>query len=140
MTNKIIASIEFSFKGEVHTPSMELDLDNLMQRHNTLSNLHDMLAKKNTIDSYSYEYEMLIAEPILFSQAQGLAKQFLHNTDFDLAGFEQQWHEQKVLTILATSVKQELDIEDLNQHPALKKVLLTAYDLGKNNGSNKDKT
>ena len=139
MTNKITASVEFSFKGEVYTPSMELDLDVLMQGHNTLSTLHDMLAKENNIDSYSYEYEMLIAEPILFSQAQGLAKQFLHNTNFDLAGFEQQWHEQQVLTILARSIKQELDIEDLDQHPALKKVLLTAYELGKNSTLGQDK-
>ena len=131
MTTKITAHVEFSFKGEVHTPSMELDLDDLMQRHNTFPNLHTMLAKENNIDSYSYEYEMLIAEPILFSQAQGLAKQFLHNNGFDLAGFAQQWNENKLLHTLSPLIKQEMDIDNIEQYPELKRLLLEAYQLGR---------
>ena len=65
MINQITATIEFSFKGETHRPSVELDLDQLMQQYGTIPPLHRMLAALHNIDSYSYEYEMLEAEDII---------------------------------------------------------------------------
>jgi len=131
--NKITASIEFSFKGEYITPSAELNLDEIMQKHHAIPPLHQYLATLNNIDSYSYEYEMLLSEDINFTQAEGDVANFVQDNQFDQVAFERDWHEKELIKKLAPSIKQHLDIDDLNQHPDLKSVLLIAYQLGKDN-------
>lgn len=131
MANKITATITFHFKGTQFSPNAELDLDTLMQQHGSLPQLHQMLAQRNDIDLYSYEYEMMLTEDVQFSDASDLAKEFLIDGHFDQSRFEQQWHENYVLTKLAPIVKQHLDIDDIEQHQELKTVLLAACKLAK---------
>jgi len=133
--NKITATIEFSFKGEEHRPSTTLDLDDMMQKHRTLPPLHQLIATLNNIDNYSYEYEVLLSEGIKFTHAEGDAANFVQDNQFDQTAFKQHWLEQELLTKLAEMIKKELDIDDINQHPALKSILLTAYEIGKENMS-----
>jgi len=130
--NQITASIEFNFKGEYVTASAELNLDELLQKHRTIPPLHQLLATLNNIDSYSYEYEILLSEDVRFSDAKGPVADFLTDGQFDQIAFEQYWHEQALLQQLAPTIKQQLDIDDINQHPALKSVLLAAYQIGSN--------
>lgn len=129
--NKITATIEFSFKGEEHRPSTILDLDDIMKNHRTIPPLHQLIATLNSIDSYSFEYEVLQSEDITFTHAEGDAAKFVHDNQFDQIAFKQYWFEQELLSKLAATVKQELDIDDINQHPALKSVLVKAYKIGK---------
>ena len=131
MINKITASIEFYFKGKHFTPSVELDLDDIMTTHRALPDLHPYLARLHAIDTYSYEYEMMLAEDIQFSNAQGWAADFVSDGQFNYTEFEQAWLEQETLQTLSSIIKQELDINDLSQHPALKNVIMAAYNLGK---------
>ncbi|PHS69310.1 MAG: hypothetical protein COB23_06750 [Methylophaga sp.] len=58
-----------------------------MQQHGAIPALHQLLARLNNIDNYSYEYEMMLAEGVIFSDAQGLAQKFLTSADFDQLGF-----------------------------------------------------
>jgi len=131
--NKITATIEFSFKGETHRPNAVLDLDEFMLKQRAIPPLHQLIATLNNIDNYSYEYEMLIEEDIRFSDAEGLAADFSINNQFDQVAFEKNWLEQELLKKLAPSIRQQLDIDDINQHPDLKSVLLAAYQLGTEN-------
>lgn len=131
MSNTITVSVEFYFKGQAISPSIALDLDSIMQSYGKLPDLHQLLAQSSNIDSYSYEYEMLIAEPIKFSQAQGSAATFYNEGQFDQLAFEQAWHEQCQLKQLAPLIKQQLDIDNIDDHPELKTVILAAYQLGK---------
>ena len=131
MTNQITATIEFNFKGDTLTPSVILELDTLMQQHGAIPLLHQMLAKRNDIDSYSYEYEMMLSEDIQFSHAEGWVSDFLQNGIFDQEGFEQHWHENEILNALAPMIKQELEIEDIHQHPKFKSIVIAAYQAGK---------
>lgn len=131
MSNKITASVEFYFKGKAFNPTAELDLDQIMQNFGAIPDLHQHLANLNNIDSYSYEYEMMLAEEIQFSQAQGLATQFLVESVFDLTAFQQHWYEQNILKQLAPILKQQLNIDDIEQNPELKTVLLATYHLAK---------
>ncbi|MDT8370977.1 MAG: hypothetical protein RQ783_03165 [Gammaproteobacteria bacterium] len=133
MANKVTVSVEFYFKGKAFSPSSELDLDKVMHTYGTLPDLHLLLAQTSDIDSYSYEFEMLIAEPIQFSQPQGSAVTFYNEGQFDQHGFEQAWHQQQQLDYLAPLIKQQLDIDNIDDHPKLKNVILAAYNLGKTN-------
>ena len=114
MSNKITASINFYFKGKYFTPSTVLDLDDIMTNHHTLPNLYPILAKRHNIDSYSYEYEIMLAEDVVFSDPQGWVTEFMHDNQFDQVAFELRWNEIEALNKLAPIIKQQLDIDDLS--------------------------
>ena len=71
MSNFITASVEFYFKGEKHGASIELDMDQHMHASGELPDLYPILAKAMDLGAYSYEYEMMLAETIMFSDAKG---------------------------------------------------------------------
>jgi hypothetical protein len=136
MSNRITLHVEFYFKGEAISPKVTLDLDSVMSTYGQLPNLHDMLAKSSDIDSYSYEYEMLIAEPVIFSDPSGSAINYFNEGQFDVSQFEQDWKQNQRLKQLAPLLKECLNIEDIEQHPSLKKVLIAACELGQSNQLN----
>lgn len=131
MANKITASLTFYFKGEAFTPRLELDLDGLMQRYNGLPPLHEALAVENNIDSYSYEYEMLLGEDIQFSDAEGDAVTFLIDDEFDQAAYEHFWFQKNILNHLQKIIQTELDIDEIEQHPKLIQAMFAAFQYGR---------
>jgi hypothetical protein len=131
MKNYITASVEFYYKGEKITASIELDLDQYMQAGGQFPGLYPLLAQTLNLDIYSYEYEMMQAEDILFSNAKGMAAEHTHNGLFDREAFEAAWSESFIIKQLQQIAKKNLCIEDLQQQPELKNALLEAYNLGK---------
>jgi len=130
MSNHITASIEFYFKGEKHSASIELDLDQHMQSTGRLPALYPLLARAINLDLYSYEYEMMQTETIMFSAAKGLVANHIDEGLLDIDAFESAWQESVAIEKLQTIAQQNLSIEDLQQHPELKNALLEAYRLG----------
>lgn len=131
MSNKITASIHFSFKGERHSPSVELDIDAHMQSAGCLPNLYPLIAKKNGYDLYSYEYEMMQAEMISFSLAEGLIADFVEQGKLNSKAFEDAWHTAQSLKQLSLIAKEHMNIEKLAEQPDLQAALLAAYNLGR---------
>lgn len=131
MSNQITASVEFYFKGKKFTSSIELDLDQHMQSSDKLPALYPLLARTIDLDLYSYEYEMMQAETITFSNAKGLAVEYLKDGLFNTNSFIAAWQESIVLEKLQEITRQNLSIDNLQQHPDLKNALLEAYRLGK---------
>lgn len=130
MKNTVNASIEFHFKGELYSAAAVIDLGQLVERQVDLSTLHHMLATEAKIDQYSYQYEMLLAEEIRFSDAQGIVAQHVHDGRLDIPGFKNAYWEHKRLNQLQSIAKRLLDIDDLGQQPALKNALLEAFQAG----------
>jgi len=130
MSNYITASVEFFFKGEKITASIELDLDQHMHSSGKLPRLYPLLASSINLDLYSYEYEMMQAENIIYSNAKGLATEHIIEGVLDAAAFENSWHESKQLEICQKIANKYLSINELQQHPELKNALLEAYRQG----------
>ena len=130
MNNTIVATIPFDFKGKHHTPSAKIDLDNLIESGQELTSIYSAVATQNKIGAYSYEYEVLMSSDIIFSQPEGLAKHFFDDTDFDLNRFREEYHDQKVLHRLESIAREHLQIDNLEQNPALKRALLEACKYG----------
>ncbi len=131
-TNKITVHASFDYKGKTYSPSITLDLDAIIAVHSPLPDLHQQIAKENNIDAYSYEYEMLIGEPLIFSNPQGDAAQFTSpEGQFDWQAFSQYWHHQQALSQLQTEIQTVLSAEDANRKALLEHALLAAYTLGK---------
>lgn len=130
MKNSIDAHIEFSFKGETHTLTSTLNLDEVLEKYFSLPSLHLVLAVEHGIDTYSYLYEVMQEEEIRFDNAQGLAAEFLNDGVFDLEGFIARRGEGHLIDSLHAIALREMGIEDLDQHPQLKNALIQAYRLG----------
>ena len=131
MKNSIVATVTFSFKGEIYTPSTNIDLDALMEQSGGLSHLYSLLAKENGIDTYSYLYEVMEQSPIRFVNARGTVADFVDNEMLDVEGFQQQWLQRPITDKLQAISSRVLGIDDLDNHAELKKALLEAYDCGK---------
>ncbi|MDT8283153.1 MAG: hypothetical protein RQ982_10165 [Gammaproteobacteria bacterium] len=131
MENYLTASVEFYYRGEKITASIELDLDQHMQASGQLPNLYPLLAQTLNLDIYSYEYEMMLAEDILFRDAKGLVAEHVNDGLFDREAFASAWSESFIMKQLQQIAKKNLSMEDLQQQPELKNALLEAYNLGK---------
>lgn len=131
MSNYVTASVEFYYKGEKHSASIELDMDQHMHASGELPDLFPILAQTMDIGAYSYEYEMMLAETIMFSDAKGLIADFVNEGILDLAAFNDAWSESIVIEKLQDIAKQHLSIDDINQETDLKNALIAAYQQGK---------
>ncbi len=135
MKNIITATIEFYFKGEKFTPSLTIELDEHMQSSGSIPNLYPLIARESNIDLYSYEYEMMLAEAIKITKAEGIISDFVENELLNTEEFEKAWKKQKILTELEDIVKRNMGIDNLDQHPDLKQTLLYVYYLDRNPSS-----
>lgn len=131
MRNKISASILFCFKGKNHSPSIVLDLDQYMHANGQIPNLYPLIARVNNFDQYSYEYEMMQAEPITFSNPQGMVAEHVTESHLDIEAFESAWRKYELRQQLQEIMLNSMAIDDFKQHPALMEALLQAYQLGK---------
>ena len=130
MTNRITISVDFYFKGKKLNPSVELDIDQYMQSTGKLPALYPLLARSINIDPYSYEYEMMEAETIVFSNASGLIAQYVTDGVLDFEAFKIAWTEAQALEKLQKIAQQHMSVDDIMQQPGLKNALLEAYQLG----------
>lgn len=135
MNNTITASIVCSFQGKTHSPALTIDLDAVMQAHGYVPDLHASIAVDNGIDTYSYLYEVMEAQEIEYSQPTGLAAACYAAGQFDAEAFAHLWHRQQALSVLGPIAKRHLDIDDLEQHPALQAALTAAFEAGKTSSS-----
>lgn len=131
MKNIVTASIHFSFKGKRHTPSITIELDRHLLSTGNLPNLYPLIAKENNFDLYSYEYEMMQAEQIQFSNAEGLIKDFITDGVLDIDAFKLSWQENKILNELLSIAEDHMGLNNFSQHDELKQALMAAYLLGK---------
>lgn len=131
MKSTLTASIHFSFKGENHSPSITVELDQYLEAGGSLPDLCPLIAQFNNHDLYSYEYEMMQAADIVYSDAKGLVADFIDEGVLNAEAFELAWHENNALNKLLTIAEVHMNISDFSQHVELKKALLEAYMLGK---------
>lgn len=136
MKNTIKVTIPFSFKGVEHTPSSVVDLDVFSQGEQTIDNVFQLVANENKVDNYSYEYEILESATVFFSEATGIASEFMSENNFDLNGFKQKYKSSHVLKVLQNIANQTLNINDLNENKAFKSALEQAYRAGQESVQN----
>jgi len=133
VASSITFRAQFDFRGETFTPSATIELDQHMAQYGELPDFHQWLAKTNHIDPYSYQYEVLESCELEYSNATGIASDFLQDSHFDVTGFQQHWFAQRRLRQLQEIAHLHLSVDDLEANPALKAALLEAYAAGKEN-------
>ncbi len=131
MKNTITLTIPFSFKGEQYSPSTVIDLDQFCQHKPSLDSLAHTVATENDIGNYTYEYEVLLSSEYHFSDATGLAKKFLTDNNFDFESYRQALEETQTMATLQNIAKNNLGIENLEDHQDLLHALKQALEAGK---------
>lgn len=131
MSNIITASVKFYFKGEKYTPALTIELDTYMQSSGYVPELYGLIAKINNIDLYSYEFEMMMAEQIMITDAQGLVKEYIENNILDIKGFESAWEDHRALKNIQSIAEKNMGSDCLRQYPGLRETLLEVYESGK---------
>jgi len=130
MNNRVTVSIEYSFKGETKTLRSEMDIDPLMEEHGELPALNDLIARHHGFDPYSYEYDVILSEEVIFEEASGPIAGFIENGMLDVDGFNDYWDNNHVDYKLQEIASRHLGISSLNDNPALKAALQEAWDHG----------
>ncbi len=129
MNDSIRIHARFSFKGKIHQPEMVMDLDELAKIQHP-NDLYAVLARKNDIDLYSYEYEMLQAEALVFDQPKGRAAAFMQNGKPDWKALHANGKRAQQMAKLSHLARQHMGIEKLSDIPGLEKTLLEAWEMG----------
>ena len=101
MSNLVKDSAVLCYKGDTLWPSITIELDEYLQVSNMLPDLSPIIAKANNHDSYSYEFEMMQADSIFFSEAMGMVVEFITDGLLDIEDFVQAWNNQQCLDALA---------------------------------------
>lgn len=131
MKNTIKAQVNFSFQGKTFSPGLQIDLDALLSSGQDLSRLHDRLARANDIDTYSYAYEVMESSDIEFSEATGLATEFVDQQGrFDFSAFNEAWQADQMQQQLLQLAQKHMRINSLDEIEGLKATLLAAYQAG----------
>ncbi|BAO45458.1 hypothetical protein [Thiolapillus brandeum] len=127
MSNSVRVSATFSFRGQLLEPEMHLDLDQALEQGMKPESLYALLGRRNGIDPYSYEYEMLEAEPLVFDQPEGIAGNFVNNGQLDWEGLEKAWKEANLIENLSRIARTYMDIRELDDVPGLRETLLAVH-------------
>jgi hypothetical protein len=133
MKNSITISVNFYYKGKELTPTMVVDLDALIKSGSGFESLYPQLARSNNIDHYSYEYEVMLTEKLIFSNATGLASEYLEDGNFDYPSFVKALNDESITLLISKIAKKHLKIEDLSNDPKLKTALMDAFNAGQKN-------
>lgn len=130
MNNRFTVTLEFSYKGESFEFQTDVDLDACMEKLQAIPDLHELIARQNGIDAYSYQYEVLTSEDLQFSDVKGFAAEFIHEDEFDAEGFAARWCEERIGMLVAEIARRVMGISELAAEPALKQALMEAYRAG----------
>jgi len=137
MSHKIQASVQaslsFDFQGEHLTPSINVDLHSMMLKKQQLQDLYHALAISIGLDPYRHEYDVLVMSDITFSDATGLACDYLTDSHFDWDRFSAAWQMQRIITIIQPIAQQYLNISDLSQQHKMQQALIACYQAGQKN-------
>lgn len=129
MGNTVDAAMEFYFKGVKYSLSTTIDLEQYLDTG--MPPIYTILARDHGIDPYSYQYEMMEMEEVLFTNPQGFTADYLHDGALDMEGLQQRWREEKTRSVIVDIASRIMGIDDLGQHPGLEQALTEAYRCGK---------
>ncbi len=126
----VTASLSFDFRGQRFTPSIRVNLHAMMVKQQSVDHLYDLLGASIGLDAYRHEYDVMVMEDITFSDADGLALDFVHAGQLDFEAFSKAWHAQQTLCAVQPIARKYLNITDLDQHPDIRDALIDSYRSG----------
>ena len=75
--NQVTASISFDYKGQNFLLKNEINIDNIISHDDFFNSVYVFIAQENNIDLYSYQFEIMIDQNIVFSPQNHLGMAIL---------------------------------------------------------------
>ncbi|PCI68141.1 MAG: hypothetical protein COB38_09050 [Gammaproteobacteria bacterium] len=129
MKNLITASIEFYFKGEKISASVDLDLNSIILSHQELPDFYPLLATSINLDIYSYEYEMMQAEEINFSSSNSLVEKEILQGKFDFPTYKKKRDALQLDEDIQNIIQRYFTNDELKNNSNIKTALIAASHL-----------
>lgn len=134
MKPTIVAKVPFHFRGELHEPSVVLDLNDWARKNlDEHADLYAMVAEASGMNPYGYELEVMEMSEMIFESPTGRAMDFYdsENQLFDFKGFKADWLIELTYDKL-NRISQQFLSEPLVKGSDIHQALLAAFNLGKN--------
>jgi len=126
MNNSVDAGLTFYFKGEKFEPSATIDLDTYFREDKDMVYIYDMLAKSIGLNEHRHEYDVMVMEDVVFTNPQGIAKDYVSNGQVDWQGLSKAWKAQDKHAKVQALASKHFSEEELKANPKLMQALLDA--------------
>ena len=127
MKKSVLASLQFSFKGEVIEACAFIDLDVCLRQPEPVYYIYHAIAAENSIGLHTSEFDVMIMAPVEFSQPTVFAPNALKDGKLDFGAPPKAWEEERIAGVLQPMAKKHLSIDKLSEHPDLRAALIAAY-------------
>lgn len=129
----LTAHVQYSFKGEVFEYQSSFPVDTVIKVLSQYDHeyLYRVIAQNNNLDTYSYAFEAMCAQPIHFSSAT--LDDFIQEGVFDTQAYQRaeiQLFDMQLLSI----AQQHIQHPPVLNHPQLLNALKAAYQAGVEQG------
>ena len=128
--NTVVMRVEFYFKGKKYFPSACLDIDAHFQAQQTVESCYLALAKAGDIGLHSYELDVMVMEPIVYSEPTGLVADFLSDGVLDWDKLEEAWKSGSSYRAVKSIANKIFNVENIDDHTKLAIALMDAYQKG----------
>jgi hypothetical protein len=131
-SGKLNAQIDTSFKGDNLSLKGTLDLNKLRYDPEEPIQVHHHVATQNHIDQYSYLYEMLEMEPVLYTSDDPIIQQCItpDGEHFDWECYEQKRRQHLAVQATKSLLNEYFSEQEQKENPNLEAALREAYLLG----------
>jgi len=128
--NSVVLSVEFYFKGKKYSPSTCLDIDAHFQAQQTIESCYMALAKAGNIGLHSYELEVMVMEPIVYSEPTGMVADYMSDGVLDWDELEYAWKSTSGFRAVKAIANKIFNVENIDDHTKLATALMDAYQKG----------
>lgn len=128
--NSLTASVCFDFQGKSYNIDSEIQIDAIINHQDFYNSIYLALAKIGEIGLYTYEFEIMMDQDIIFSNASGCVVGCIENGKLNLNLLR------KNHQLIKINPQIEKLIDEYKKNNDLKQALIQAYMLGININSN----
>ena len=127
--NQVTASISFDYKGQNFLLKNQINIDNIISHDDFFNSVYVFIAQENNIDLYSYQFEIMIDQNIVFSNEKGCATGCVINGDLDINMLRDKYQISEYLSKIDSIIRKNIPQEKRSKE--VKKAMIEAYLLGK---------
>lgn len=125
----LLACVDFDYQGKHYALKSLIKLETALQHENFFHSIYLNLAQENNIGLYSYELEVLMDQPIIFSSEIGYVKECIIDGELDLMKLKKVCQQLKDKQLIAKIAQQYFSPSALTDN--ILDALTAAYLLGK---------
>jgi len=127
--HSLLASLSFDYQGRRCDLQSLVNIAEVISHQDFFQSVYLQLAQDNGIDVYSYQFEIMMDQNIVFSQARGCAQECLREGELNINKLRRNFEQASSEQIIQSIAEKYFRSEELSDH--LKRALVEAFQLGR---------